>query len=339
MQTSRFGRICFSAVILFALSHCTYAQAQSAIEHEQTLALPNHPGELAWTAPGFKITQNSAKPGGGEIGVRAQDASGRIGLLGFLFLFPEEAPMTSAKCRDGVLGPEKKAVATYRELSSSESPRSGGISVATVSYSVTGSDHMVHYSLRSFVASGDICGDLEIYSSEPIHSEDAGIQPILASYRLDPGHKPDFADVSKYAEVLFRTQQYKDAALLYEQALGMVPADGAPFPSAKLARRIVTDQAGMAYGISGQYGKARPIFEAGVATDPEYPMYYYNLACADAGENKLEAAKAHLEQAFAHKAGINPGEPLPDPTKDDSFLPYKGNTGFWGALQRMQAGN
>ena len=315
------------------------ALAQDADPKEWTLALPNHSGQLAWSAPGFKITENSAKAGGKEIGFRGLDASTHVGYLSFLFLFPEQAPLTSAKCRDGVIGPEKKANPTYKELSSSESPGQNGISVVTVGYSVLGQDHKLHYSLRSFAASGDICGDFELYSSEPIRPEEPRVRAILGSYRLDPNYSPKFRDVFQYAQVLFNSERYKDAAPIFEQALGMIPADGAPFPSAKVAQRVTTDQAGMSYGISSQYAKARAIFEAGVAADPDYPMYYYNLACADAGEDKLPAAQAHLEQAFARKTNVNPGESMPDPTKDDSFLPYKSNKAFWAALEKMKSGN
>lgn len=62
----------------------------------------------------------------------------------------------------------------------------------------------------------------------------------------------------------------------------MVPPDGAPFKSATYARRVMRDQAGMSYGISGDLAKARSIFEKGTAEDPDYPLYYDNLACADA---------------------------------------------------------
>jgi hypothetical protein len=31
-----------------------------------------------------------------------------------------------------------------------------------------------------------------------------------------------------------------------------------------------------------------------------------------------------------------PGETLPDPTKDDSFLPHKSNKEFWKFLQSLQ---
>jgi tetratricopeptide (TPR) repeat protein len=97
------------------------------------------------------------------------------------------------------------------------------------------------------------------------------------------------------------------------------------------------DQAGMSYGISGDFAKARSIFEKGVAEDPDYPMYYYNLACADASEKKLSDAKRHLQQAFDRKANVNPGEAMPVPTEDDSFLPYKADKDFWAFLQSVQS--
>lgn len=339
IHSSRLRKI-FGCVIVFAASYCAAgAPAQSADDKGLTLALPNHAGQLSWSAPGFKIAQSSAKPAGREIGFRGKDATGRLEYLSFLFLFPEQVPMTSAKCRDGVIGPERKEFPAYKELASYETARPGGASVQTVSYSVVGADHKTHYHLRSFVASGDICGDIDIYSLEPISAEDAAVHAIQASYRLDAAYTPKFADVFLYAQILFDAQRYKDAAPLFEQAIAMIPADGAPFPSAKLARRVATDQAGMSYGISGQYPKARAIFEAGLVADPDYPMYYYNLACADAGENKLPEAQAHLKQAFAHKTDVNPGESMPDPTKDDSFLPYKSNKVFWTALEQIKNGN
>jgi len=98
---------------------------------------------------------------------------------------------------------------------------------------------------------------------------------------------------------------------------------------------VLTDQTGMAYGISGNLEKARSIFEAGVAADPKYPLYYYNLACADAGENKLTAARTHLQQAFAHRADLIPGEEMPDPTTDDSFTPFRGNREFWTFVEGL----
>ncbi len=98
------------------------------------------------------------------------------------------------------------------------------------------------------------------------------------------------------------------------------------------------DQAGMSYGISGDLAKSRSMFEKGIVDDPSYPLNYYNLACADVGEKKLSDARLHLQQAFDRKANLNPGETMPVPTEDDSFLPYKDNREFWTFLQGLKAG-
>ena len=100
-------------------------------------------------------------------------------------------------------------------------------------------------------------------------------------------------------------------------------------------RRVTTDEAGMAYGMSGDIPKARAIFQAALAKDPDYPLYYYNLACADAEEKKLADARVHLQQAFDHKANVIPGETMPDPTKDGSFLPYQHDNDFWNFVKSL----
>ena len=98
---------------------------------------------------------------------------------------------------------------------------------------------------------------------------------------------------------------------------------------------MATDQAGIAYGSAGDIPEARALFNAAIAADPDYPMYYYNLACADAEEKKLADARTHLQQAFARKANVIQGETMPDPAKDDSFLPYRDNKEFWTFVQSL----
>lgn len=124
---------------------------------------------------------------------------------------------------------------------------------------------------------------------------------------------------------------YKAAAPIFEQALTMLPDDN----SQETMRRVTIDQAGMAYGISGDFAKARAILNAAIAKDPGYPMYYYNLACADAEQNDLAQARVHLQQAFDRKHNVLPGEVLPNPAKDDSFLPHRKNKEFWSFVESL----
>lgn len=326
-------------VMFLALAACAISTtAQPASSSDYRLALPDHLGQLKWSIDGFKIIENSAKVDGREIGIRGRDTSGRMMFLGFLFVAPETAPMTSAKCRDAALIQDKKANATLRIVRTLEIPRSGSLPVALVTHTTMNPDGSTTFRVRGFVASDDICGDLEFYSGKPISDDDPELKKAFLSFQMDPNHTPLFSDVVMYAQVLFEHNDYRAAAPLFEKGLTMVPSDGAPFKSATIARRVMRDQAGMSYGISNDFMKARTIFEKGIAADPDYPMYYYNLACADASQKKLPDARLHLQQAFDRKANVNPGETMPIPTEDDSFLPYKGNREFWAFLERLQAG-
>jgi hypothetical protein len=307
---------------------------QAAGKADFKLVLANHNGQVQWKAAGFKITETSAKPDGREIGIRAQDASGRLSFLGFLFEVPEQGPVTSAKCRDGSLEQEKASDPTFKQTRMSEVARTDRIPVSVVDYSVQGKGGTPAYSVRGFVASGNICGDLEVYSAEPIRSEDPDLLQIFQSFQLDEHYQPGFNDVFFYAQVLANSKEFAAAGPLFERALTLVrDAKGV---DTKLWRRMATEQAGMSYGISGDTTKARAIFEAAIANDPDYPMYYYNLACADAQEKNLAEARKHLQQAFDRKANTLPGESMPDPTTDDSFTPYSNDKDFWSFLEGLR---
>ena len=185
------------------------------------------------------------------------------------------------------------------------------------------------------MATSDICGDLEFYGDKPISAGDTDLQTILSGYHFDERYAPTFNDVFVYAQILYNAHMYKPAAPIFELALRKLRET--PDTSTKTTmRRVVTDQAGMAYGMSGDISMARAIFERAIAEDPDYPMYYYNLACADAEEKNLTGARKHLQEAFARKANVITGEHMPNPLQDDSFLPYRNNKEFWAFLSSLQ---
>jgi len=320
-----------SLVAITCFSTAVYAAGH---DEKFKLALVDHPGQLSWSADGFTIIQSSAKPGGNEIGIRGQDQSGGQTFLGFVFLFPEKAPLTSPKCLDGVIGPEKKGAPSLKITETEEISQPGNLPVSLVSYTARGEGGKTLYTVRGFVASGDICGDLEIYSYAPLSLQDSNLKKIFSSFRLDEKYVPKFADQLLYAQILYKQQMYGSAAPVFEKALLNLNED--PGQNQKTMQRVLTDQAGMSYGMSGNIRKARTIFEKAIATDPDYPLYYYNLACADAEEKNLAGAKKHLQEAFDRKTNVIAGETMPDPTQDDSFLHYRNNKDFWTFVQGLR---
>jgi hypothetical protein len=211
------------AAILIAVASCA-AQAIGT-DADFKLALPSHPGQLQWHAEGFQIIQSSAKANGQEIGIRGKDQSGRLTFLGFLFLVPEQAPLTGAKCRDGAIQPEAKSNPTLKILVTRELARPNNPPVELVSYTEQGRDSKLEYVVRGFVATGDICGDLEFYSGGAISTDDADLKTIFQSYSFDSAYTPQVNDVLLYAQVLYQSGMYKAAAPIFEQALAKLSND------------------------------------------------------------------------------------------------------------------
>ena len=70
-------------------------------------------------------------------------------------------------------------------------------------------------------------------------------------------------------------QDYKKAIQFYSKALELEKKE----PTLeKNIWRVLVDNLGMRYGISGDNKKAKEIFEYGISKDDQYPMFYYNVA-------------------------------------------------------------
>lgn len=296
------------------------------------LALPTHLGQLSWHAEGFKIIQSSAKSNSKEIGIRGENKPDRLTFLGFLFVVDGNTALTSAGCRDGALKVDSEDNPSLRTLNTSEVLLPGNPPIQIVRYSEKDNQGKTWYSLRGFVARGDLCGDLEFYRDGPIDANDPLLKQVFGTFRLDPTYVPQFRDVFVYGEILYRRGDYRAAAPIFEQALAKLPAG----KGQQTMRRVTTDEAGMAYGMAGDLKKARAIFNQGIARDPDYPLNYYNLACADAEQGDLKDARIHLQEAFARKANVIRGESMPNPTMDDSFLPYRHNKEFWKFVRSLR---
>jgi tetratricopeptide (TPR) repeat protein len=126
-------------------------------------------------------------------------------------------------------------------------------------------------------------------------------------------------------EALFRQAKFKEAVAPYQEAF-KVSNDGKTLTLAQ--RRVLNDQLGMSYGISGDLKKAQAHFESAIALDPDYALYRYNLACTFAEMNDLDRTLVALEEALKRKDQMIAGETFPDPKGDDSFQKYVSNERF-----------
>jgi len=306
----------------------TTAGAAQITPGKISFALPEHPGSLSFNQGNFKIDELSAKPNNSEFGVRAED--GDLKFLGFLFLWPEHPHLTSESCRDEMLKAEgSQTLAADQGRLDYITPN--GVHVAMVLLLPPSGKSS---SLRVFVAHEDLCADLSFTYAQP---PTTAIFPmdrtklILNSLTFDPDAKPTFLEAFAYATVEWNKQQVQGAAKAYAAALKVVATSDDP----PKWRRVTTDQLSMALGISGDLKASIAVNQIAIEKDPAYPLYYYDLACADAESGDASAARVHLQQAFDRRANTLKGETFPDPTADDSFKKLSTNKDFWNLAESI----
>jgi tetratricopeptide (TPR) repeat protein len=171
----------------------------------------------------------------------------------------------------------------------------------------------IHLSKANYTAK-----DQPLFTSilQAVHVRDriaeTGSQATSASY---------LAEGSKY----FLKGQFDKAIRPYQKALDLEKSDR------KLEAsfwRVLIDNLGMAYGITGDLKSAEEVFQYGISKDPTYPIFYYNMACTYAERNDLDNTIKYLKTAFGYKQNMIPGERMPDPSKDDSFQRFMQNETF-----------
>lgn len=99
---------------------------------------------------------------------------------------------------------------------------------------------------------------------------------------------------------------------------------------------VLVDNLGMAYGISGDLEKAKDTFAYGIEKAPDYPMFYYNMACTYGEKDDMDKAIEYLKLAFARRENMIPGEKMPNPATDSSFQRFVNDEKFIAALKELK---
>jgi len=166
--------------------------------------------------------------------------------------------------------------------------------------------------------------DLHVSKVNYVTADEPLFADVLTSIHIDKVQRSSMELVGQ-ASGLYLQHNYQGAIGPYSQALELEKAN----PTLeKSLWYVLVDNLGMSYGITGNLQKAKETFEYGVSKDPEYPLFYYNLACTYAEMDDANEAKDYLKKAFNHKANTLPGESMPDPRKDDSFQKLMKNKEF-----------
>src|SRR5437899_2875601 len=105
---------------------------------------------------------------------------------------------------------------------------------------------------------------------------------------------PETLKYMQDASAFYLNEDYKHAIVGYEKALDLEKKQRT---LSETLWRVLVDNLGMSYGITGDLKKAKETFEYGLSKDPKYPMFHYNLACTYAEMGDMDKTISNLNQA------------------------------------------
>ena len=302
--------------------------SQPAFADSIFLSLPELSWALEIAAPGFVVEEKELAPRGDA--ARFQAVNETSGLILSAFLEKAPARGDAKACRAYYWNRAKQSPFRKEQIRLSETGP-----LAIVEYLVP--DHLGmkldQKNLNAYLAEGDYWMDVHLSTTGDKGGGEDPLQAMLKDIRINRAYVPTASDRFDFGNLHYRQRDYAKAAAQYEQAL----ASEKQLPS--LPRDIwivLVDQLGMSYGISGDLAKSKQLYEWAITREPEYPLFYYNLACSFAEMGDLQKTIANLRLAYRYKQNALPSESVPNPRTDSSFAKHLNNPEFKAALDEMK---
>ncbi len=182
-------------------------------------------------------------------------------------------------------------------------------------HKIVGACCLLFWSVDAFGQSARVPDDLAARAVQEFQNDDW--RAAERDFREVVKHEPANIVAQIYlGQCLFRQEHYAEAATFFQKARDL---QNSGKELTTVQDRILTDQLAMAYGITGELKKARTMLNEAIGKDPDYPLNYYNLACAYAEEGDKAKVLLNLQLAFDRRANVLKGEQMPDPRADSSF--------------------
>jgi tetratricopeptide (TPR) repeat protein len=315
------------SLLVIGLICCEATLAQEPSKGLLALSLPDLSWSLEIAEPGFTVEQREIAPSGNA--ARLMAANKGTGII--VSATMERAPKAggSKECRQYYWSRAKGGPLTKGRIKMYESGPFAIVEYIIPEYLGV---KVNQKNINAYLAEGDYWIDVHLSKADYGAEGDDVLLPILKSIRINKSFTPSSLDHFRYGSLYYRDKDYRRAALQYEKALEMEKQ------KASLDRtmlKVLIDQLGMSYGISGKLDKAVQVFEWAITQEPEYPMFHYNLACAFAEMGNRDEALKYLHLAYKYKGNMLAGESFPNPKEDASFSKYLKDKEFSAELESM----
>ena len=307
-------RTAFALTSLLGLSVVASGGQKESAANILRLVYPGKPWAFTINLPGFTVKANRIDP---ERRVYLLADKPNTGYTASVMLEKVNQPIEPNGCRD-FLAARAKANSGFekKDIRLSESGQ-----MAILEYLVPDlKGHKIRQkNLFACMAREDVYIDIHLSKTLYQPGEEKLFEGILQTVGFEQiTLSPRMQDMQN-ASLAYLRRDYPKAIAEYEKVLAREKEDP---QLGKNIWRVLIDNLGMAYGLTGDLKRAQETFEYGLTKDPTYPLFYYNMACTCAERGEFERTVEYLKKAFEYKGNMIPGEKMPDPRKDPSFSKF-----------------
>lgn len=318
------------ALVLLVLSFASVAHARQAEKNVRRLSVPGLKWSLEIDLPGFVVEEEQMRGDGKAVRILA--SLKEKGYVVSVFLEPIPHGENVTQLRDW--GAEIKNTSPFK-LSDFKTSEYGKI--PTLEYIIKEAQgmHVNQKHLNAYFVNEDYWVDVHFSKMLYKPGDEKLFYSVIDTVKFTANETGSLDSFGYFRDgsAAFVRRDYKNAIEPYRKALELEKQ------SQQLSHdlwRVLIDNLGMAYGISGDLKSAKETFEYGLSKEPDYPMFHYLMACTYAEQNDLDNAILYLKQAFARKQNMIRGEHIPDPSTDNSFQRFMKNEKFLAALKELE---
>ncbi len=311
----------FVPLSLFLLFSWTTSGQDAPTPTKFSVWLPALPWALELDAAGFTLRANEIQKDGRRYFL-AENVKTRVMIS--VFLEASKGPVQPGECKHSL----EEKVKRNSSLSTS--------SLKGVAYRQSGDMQILEFTMSEVdgvptnqrnvfgcIPKADSFVDIHISKIFFREADQAAFDTLLQSFRTVPREVSNtpapvgnsmqlFKEGSRY----YIAHQYREAIPAYQKALDIEKS----MPTLeKKYWLVLIDNLSIAYGITGDLASTKSTLAYGVSKDPDYPLFYYNLACVAAEKGDVHDTEKFLKLGFDRRKNIIPGETFPDARTDDSF--------------------
>jgi len=314
--------------VLAALMYVPVPGCGQELPSTITLTLPSLSWALEIPGTGFRTERPRMASSLESRSVLATNKQTSVTLSAFLEKAPK--PGTARECRDYYWSRAQQSPIHKEQIGMSEA---GDIAIVEYFVPEWMGMKVQQKNMNVYLAQDGYWIDIHI--SKPLFKpqDEKLFQDIVKGIRIRRDYVPTPTDLIGFAAIHYMRREYAQAVPFYEKALEQEKKK--PTLDPRTWKHLV-DQLGMSYGMSANLKKAKDLYEWGIQREPEYPMFYYNLACTDAELGDKQEAVRNLKLAFRYKQNMPPGERLRDPRQDSSFREHLTDPAFAAELGNLK---